>query len=159
MGPTSEEAARRFFVNVAFLSTKGFLPAEGTFESSMATFRIKQIIAEQAARVVLLVDHSKFGQRALCKVLDIGQIDEVITDAGTAAADLAIVEQHGVAVRVAASEQLTREAPNPCFMKSTLSRIVSRPPYARQWFSRLWRADFSCFKSQEPAGRRGGQPQ
>jgi DeoR/GlpR family transcriptional regulator of sugar metabolism len=107
VGPTTEEAARRFFVDVAFLSTKGFLPAEGTFESSMATFRIKQIIAEQAARVVLLVDHSKFGQRALCKVLEIGQIDEVITDAGAAAADLAMVEQHGVAVRVARREQLT----------------------------------------------------
>jgi DeoR/GlpR family transcriptional regulator of sugar metabolism len=111
VGPTTEEAARRFFVDVAFLSTKGFLPEEGTFESSMATFRIKQIIAEQAARVVLLVDHSKFGQRALCKVLDIGQIDEVITDAGTAAADLALVEQHGVAVRVAPREYLAQERP------------------------------------------------
>ena len=104
VGPTTEEAARRFFVDVAFLSTKGFLPEEGTFESSIATFRIKQIIAEQAARVVLLVDHSKFGQRSLCKVLDIGQINEVITDAGTAAADLALLEKHGVAVRVAPAE-------------------------------------------------------
>ena len=96
MGSTAEEAARRFFVDIAFLSTKGFLPEEGTFESSIATFRIKQVIAEQAARVVLLVDHSKFGQRALCKVLDMGQIDEVITDAGTAAADLCA---HGAAWR------------------------------------------------------------
>ena len=79
------KSARRFFVDIAFFSTKGFLPEEGTFESSLATIRIKQIIAEQAARVVLLVDHSKFGQRALCKVLDIGQIHEVITDAGATA--------------------------------------------------------------------------
>jgi len=107
-GPTAEEAARRFFVDVAFLSTKGFLPEEGTFESSMATFRIKQIVAEQAARVVLLVDHSKFGQRALCKVLDIGLIDEVITDAGTSAADLARLEQRGVTVRVASGNDLPR---------------------------------------------------
>ncbi len=106
VGPTAEEAARRFFVDVAFLSTKGFLPEEGTFESSIATFRIKQIIAEQAARVALLVDHSKFGQRALCKVLDIRQIDEVITDAGTTAADLALVEQRGVVVRVAAGNSM-----------------------------------------------------
>jgi DeoR/GlpR family transcriptional regulator of sugar metabolism len=109
VGPTAEEAARRFFVDVAFLSTKGFLPEEGTFESSMATFRIKQIIAGQAARVVLLVDHSKFGQRALCKVLDVGQIDEVITDAGTGPADLALLEKRGVAVRVASSEPLPLE--------------------------------------------------
>ena len=70
VGPTAEEAARRFFVDVAFFSTKGFLPDEGTFESSIAAIRIKQIVAEQAGRVVLLVDHSKFGQRALCQALE-----------------------------------------------------------------------------------------
>jgi DeoR/GlpR family transcriptional regulator of sugar metabolism len=110
-GPTTEESARRFFVDIAFFSTKGFLPEEGTFESSLATLRIKQIVAEQAARVILLVDHSKFGQRALCKVLDIGQIHEVITDAGAAAADVALVEQHGVVVRVGATNQAALEAP------------------------------------------------
>jgi DeoR/GlpR family transcriptional regulator of sugar metabolism len=110
VGPAAEEAARRYFVDVAFLSTKGFLPAEGTFESSVATFRIKQIIAEQAARVVLLVDHSKFGQRALCKVLDIGQIHEVITDACVAAADVAILEQRGLAVRIAPADHRPQDS-------------------------------------------------
>ena len=61
----------------------------------------KQIVVEQAARVVLLADHSKFNRRALCKVLDITQIDEVITDAGTAADDVAKLEQRGITVRVA----------------------------------------------------------
>jgi DeoR/GlpR family transcriptional regulator of sugar metabolism len=108
-GPSAEEAARRFFVDVALFSTKGFLPQEGTFESSIATIRIKQIIAEQAARVVLLVDHSKFGQRALCKALDVKQIHEVVTDGGIAASDLALMEQLGVAVRVAEGTQLALE--------------------------------------------------
>jgi DeoR/GlpR family transcriptional regulator of sugar metabolism len=111
-GPTTEESARRFFVDSAFFSTKGFLPEEGTFESSLATFRIKQIVAEQAARVILLVDHSKFGERALCKVLDIGQIHEVITDAGASAGDLALVEQHGVAVRIGTGDRIALEAAN-----------------------------------------------
>jgi DeoR/GlpR family transcriptional regulator of sugar metabolism len=104
-GPTTEESARRFFVDVAFFSTKGFLPDEGTFESSLATLRIKQIIAEQAARVVLLVDHSKFGQRALCKVLDVSQIHEVVTDAGASASDAAQMERRGVTVHVAAGDR------------------------------------------------------
>jgi DeoR/GlpR family transcriptional regulator of sugar metabolism len=110
VGPTTEEAARRFFVDVAFFSTKGFLPQEGTFESLIATIRIKQIIAEQAARVVLLVDHSKFGQRALCKALDIKQIHEVVTDAGTAASELAMLEQLGVVVRVERGNRAEVEA-------------------------------------------------
>lgn len=98
-GPTAEEAASRFFVDIAFFSTKGFLPDEGTFESSLATFRIKQIIAPQAARVVLLVDHSKFGQRALCKVLDIGQIHELITDEATPSEAVRHLSQRGILVR------------------------------------------------------------
>lgn len=101
VGPTAEETAQRFFPDTAFLSTKGFLPGEGTFESAVATFRIKQILAEQAARVVLLVDHSKFGQRALCKVLEIGQIDEVVTDLGTPTEDVVILQKRGLTVRIA----------------------------------------------------------
>jgi DeoR/GlpR family transcriptional regulator of sugar metabolism len=99
VGPTAEEAARRYFVDVAFFSTKGLLPEEGTFESAIAAIRIKQIVAEQAARVVLLADHSKFGQRALCKALDISGVHEVVTDAGTAVTDVAQLEQRGIVVR------------------------------------------------------------
>jgi DeoR/GlpR family transcriptional regulator of sugar metabolism len=113
VGAAAEEAARRFFPDMAYFSTKGFLPEEGTFESTIATFRIKQILAEQAARVVLLVDHSKFGQRALCKVLEIGQLDEVITDTGTAAADIAHLEHRGLAVRVASGDRQPASAIAP----------------------------------------------
>lgn len=31
---------KKLFVDLAFISTKGFFPAEGTFESSVATFRL-----------------------------------------------------------------------------------------------------------------------
>lgn len=106
VGPTAEEIAGRFFVDMAFLSTKGFLPEEGTFESAIATFRIKQIIAAQASRVILLMDHSKFGQRALCKVLDIAQIHEVITDQGAPSEVLKRTEDRGVTVRVACGDPL-----------------------------------------------------
>jgi DeoR/GlpR family transcriptional regulator of sugar metabolism len=106
VGPRAEEVAHRLFVDIAFLSTKGVLPDEGIFESAMATFRIKQIVAESAARVILLVDHSKFGQRALCKALDIAQIDELITDAGTKASDIEVLQQRGLEVRVAPEDRV-----------------------------------------------------
>lgn len=104
VGPAAEEMAGRFFVDVAFFSTKGFLPEEGTFESAIATFRIKQITAKQAARSILLVDHSKFGQRALCKALDISQIHEVVTDEGAPADALKQLEDRGVKVHVACGD-------------------------------------------------------
>jgi DeoR/GlpR family transcriptional regulator of sugar metabolism len=108
-GPVAEEAARQFSVDIAFCSTKGFLPQEGTFESSIATFRIKQIMAGQAVRTVLLVDHTKFGLRSLCKVFDTGQIQEVITDAATSASDVASLEERGVTVTVATESRAPLE--------------------------------------------------
>ncbi len=81
VGPAAEEAAGKFFVDLAFISTKAFIADEGTFESMIATIQIKQIVARQAARVILLIDHSKFGRRALSKAIDVAQIHTIVTDA------------------------------------------------------------------------------
>jgi len=102
VGVSSEEAASKFFVDVAFMSTKGFFPREGTFESSTSTFRIKRIVANQCARLVLLVDHSKFGQRALSRVLDTSQIHDVVTDDLTRDHYLTELRDQKVSVHVAA---------------------------------------------------------
>jgi DeoR/GlpR family transcriptional regulator of sugar metabolism len=101
VGAQAEEMAKSFFVEQAFLTTKGFLPADGTYESAIATFRIKQMIAERAVETVLLVDHTKFGRRALSKVLDISQIQRVVTDGKTRKSDLASLRRAGVKVDVA----------------------------------------------------------
>jgi DeoR family transcriptional regulator of aga operon len=92
VGPQAEDFAKSVFVDLAFFSTKGFLPAAGTYESSVATFRIKQILAQQAVETVLLVDHTKFGRRSLSKVLDISQIHHVVTDDETSDANIALLE-------------------------------------------------------------------
>ncbi len=93
-GPETEAQAEKYFVNKAFISTKGFLPEEGTFESLVATYRIKQIMAAKSSEIVLLVDHTKFGQKSLCKVLDIAQINTVITDSLTGQADIATLQRN-----------------------------------------------------------------
>jgi DeoR family fructose operon transcriptional repressor len=92
-GPQTESQAEKYFINKAFFSTKGFSPKEGTFESSIAAYRVKQIISQQSSEVILLVDHSKFGQKSLCKVLDISEIDTVFTDNLISSSDKAILEK------------------------------------------------------------------
>ncbi len=108
VGARTEEEVRQLYIDVFFLSTKGFLVSEGTFESSPATFRLKQIVAGQSAKVILLADYSKFGQRALCKVLDVSEIDEVITDGPISAEDASLVRQSGLSMTV-----ITQEAGAP----------------------------------------------
>jgi len=109
IGPQAEDWAKTLFVDLAFVSTKGFVPKEGTFESSLPTFRIKQIIARQCVELVLLVDHSKFGQRALSKVLDISQIHTVVTDDSTPREVVTKLERNGKKVCVGAVEKWKKE--------------------------------------------------
>jgi DeoR/GlpR family transcriptional regulator of sugar metabolism len=101
VGAQAEDMAKSFFVDQAFFSTKGFLVADGTYESAVANFRIKQIMAERAVEIILLVDHTKFGRRALSKVLDISQIQQVVTDEGIKGADLTVLQGAGINVNVA----------------------------------------------------------
>ena len=79
----------------------------GVGEGALAIRSVGSILKQWAVMsgaAVLLVDHSKFGQRALCKVLDTKQIHEIITDRDAAADHLATLEQHGVAVRLPLGE-------------------------------------------------------
>lgn len=113
-GPQTEEDMRAYYFDKAFFSTKGLIAEEGTFESSAATFRVKQIVAERCGEIILLIDHSKFGRRALRKVLDIGQLHTVITDEGAAESDVQALRRHVQTVVVAA--EATREKTPPARM-------------------------------------------
>lgn len=108
VGALAEEACGRFFVDAFFLSTKAFVPGEGTYESSMATLRIKQLVARRAPRVVLLVDGGKFGQRALCRVLDVAAISLVITDEKCPPSARRALRRAGCEVVVAAPPRTVR---------------------------------------------------
>lgn len=79
-GTETEIAARSYFIDMGFFTTRGYVPGEGTYESSADTFRVKQAFAERCQRVVLLVDHTKFGKRALNRVLADAQISQIVTD-------------------------------------------------------------------------------
>jgi DeoR/GlpR family transcriptional regulator of sugar metabolism len=80
IGCNSEDAIEQFYVDYGIFSTKGIFPSEGTFESNMGLLRVKQVVARHCAQVILLVDHTKFNQRSLCKVLDISEINTIVTD-------------------------------------------------------------------------------
>ena len=105
----AEGQVGQFFADKAFFSTKGFVASEGTYESLLALFRIKRIVASQSPKVVLLADHSKFGRRALCKVLDVSQITMVITDSCVDQQHVSLLEKGGCIVVVAPVESVPLE--------------------------------------------------
>lgn len=106
VGPQAESFAKSIFVDIAFVSATGVIPTDGTFESAPAAFRVKQAVAAHADKLVLLVDHTKFGRRALCKVLDVSQIKRVITDDQTPDADVTVLRAAGIEIDIAETEKM-----------------------------------------------------
>ncbi|MBN2211810.1 MAG: DeoR/GlpR transcriptional regulator [Sedimentisphaerales bacterium] len=105
VGPSAEDQISRYFVDISFMSTRAFMPTEGTYESSVDSYRIKQGVVAQSRRTVLLADHSKFGHRALTRVLDVAQIDTVITDAGISGEYVTALQQRNINVEVSPLEE------------------------------------------------------
>jgi len=105
VGPGAEEQIGRYFVDISFMSTRAFMPEEGTYESAVDSFRIKQGVVAQSRKKILLADHTKFGRRALTRVLDIHQIDMVITDAGIADEYITALRQKNIPVEIAPLEE------------------------------------------------------
>jgi DeoR/GlpR family transcriptional regulator of sugar metabolism len=106
VGRACEEAAAQFFVDYAVFSTKGLCPGEGTFESNTGTLRVKQVVADHCQQAVLLVDHTKFNERSLCKVLDMSQIHVVVTDEQAPQDDIDALRDMGIEVLVASLEEV-----------------------------------------------------
>jgi DeoR/GlpR family transcriptional regulator of sugar metabolism len=79
-GVETEEAAKQYFIDIGFFATLGYVPGEGTYESFADTFRVKQAFAKRCSEIVLMLDHTKFGKRALNRVLDDASISTIITD-------------------------------------------------------------------------------
>ena len=100
-GLMTEENAQTYYYDAALFSTKGFILEEGTYESSLENFRVKQIVAPRAKQVILLVDHTKFGLRALRRVLDITAFHCIVTDQKTPAEDIRNLERRGIRVIIA----------------------------------------------------------
>lgn len=100
-GRLTEENMERYFVDIAFISTQAFLPTEGAFESVIPTVRVKQAVAHQCGKLILLLDHTKFGQRALCKVVGKDSIHAVITDNKISPAMIESLQENGCKVIVA----------------------------------------------------------
>lgn len=78
----SPRLLRRLHVDVAFVSCRGFTPAQGLMESDLREAQMKRTMAETAAQKIALVDHGKFGTVFMATSLLPEEIDLLITDAG-----------------------------------------------------------------------------
>lgn len=113
VGAACETEIAKFFPDIAIFSTKGFMPTEGTYESFVPTMHIKQSIARHSRQVLLLVDHTKFGVRALCRVLRTAEIDVIVTDVLPSSEHRQALKRAAIKVLVAVPEKNGRQTVAP----------------------------------------------
>lgn len=80
-GYFSENMLSQFHASVCFLGADAVSIANGISEHNMYDVRLKQIMIENSAKVILLADHSKFTSSAFIHVAPLNQVDVLITDA------------------------------------------------------------------------------
>jgi DeoR/GlpR family transcriptional regulator of sugar metabolism len=77
------EEAGRFKTDLAIISTRCVSLPEGLYETTLPLIEIKKTLVKNANKVLLVADHSKFNETAMCLSVPLKEIDVVITDGGT----------------------------------------------------------------------------
>lgn len=79
-GYFAENMLSQFHAGVCFLGIDAVSIDNGIGQHNMYDVRIKQIMIENSAKVILLADHSKFTNKAFIHVASLDQLDVIITD-------------------------------------------------------------------------------
>lgn len=80
-GAAANSFASRFQVDTAFLSITAINERDALMVAELWEAEFSRVVIGQAARVIVVADHSKFGRRALIKVCDFAAIHMLITSA------------------------------------------------------------------------------
>lgn len=100
LGEPGEALLRNLHAEVAFLGAHAVSGAVMT-ETSLDAARFKREVMTAARRVVLLVDHTKFGEPAFCTIGSLDTIHAVVTDDRTPPDVVESLRERGLAVTVA----------------------------------------------------------
>lgn len=69
-----------YFVDIVLISCKALSLNGGIFDSNAEEGELKHQMVLQGQRVILLADHSKFDRKAFVKVMELDELDTLITD-------------------------------------------------------------------------------
>jgi len=101
VGPLAESALRRFHADKLFLATVGLTPEQGLTNSNLYEAEVKATMIEVADEVILLADHTKFGQVSYAVVAPVDVLDVIVTDSGLPQEVRAEYEHRGIRLIVA----------------------------------------------------------
>jgi DeoR/GlpR family transcriptional regulator of sugar metabolism len=94
-GPICERMLHSISADVAVLGIRG-ITAEGLSDTSTLVVETIRAMSERAQRVVIVADHTKFGRNAMVHVLDLAEIDQIVSDSDLAPEHRQLLEAHHV---------------------------------------------------------------
>lgn len=100
VGPLAVETFSKVHADVAVMSAGG-ITLEGLTNSHGLLIDIQLAMMRAAARVIMCLDHTKFGRRSVLPLCDLEPIDVIVTDSGAPADMVEQLRQRGIEVIVA----------------------------------------------------------
>ncbi len=79
LGPTAEQQLDSLHASKLILSCAGVTP-DGAFNANQIMVALEQKMMQIADEVILAVDHTKFGNRAVVKLCDLDRVSVIVTD-------------------------------------------------------------------------------
>lgn len=90
--------ARRLIMSVAGITERGF------FNSNTLLVETELQMMRAVDEVVVVVDHTKFGQQSLAFLCELGRVQRLVVDAGLSESHRRMIEQAGIELIVATEE-------------------------------------------------------
>jgi DeoR/GlpR family transcriptional regulator of sugar metabolism len=106
VGPQAERFFENLSAHTLFLGATGLNLPEGITDPNPLEIQIKRAMAASAARIVLLIDSSKFGVRSLLPIVSLTAVDEIVTDDQAPADYVEQLREMGINVHVVALSAL-----------------------------------------------------
>jgi DeoR/GlpR family transcriptional regulator of sugar metabolism len=103
VGPLAVAAFAQVHADFAIMSCGGITP-DGITNSHGLLIEIQRAMMQAAQRVILCVDHTKFGRQSISQLCALDDIDTLITDQAPSAEMHAAIEKTGVELVVASAE-------------------------------------------------------
>jgi DeoR/GlpR family transcriptional regulator of sugar metabolism len=100
VGPLAVEAARRYNCELAIMGAAGVSARRGITELDDREAEIMRLAFDQAERVMVIADGSKFGAVAVASVAPIGRVATIVTDPSASIDELHAIRSAGVEVVV-----------------------------------------------------------
>jgi DeoR/GlpR family transcriptional regulator of sugar metabolism len=101
VGASAQKVIEDYHVDKFFFSCIGFDVKRGISEVSEMQGQIKKSLLAISEELILLADHSKYGQKSLIKLANLNKINYLITDRKMAVNDVRTIRNTGVNIIVA----------------------------------------------------------